>query len=168
MLFSSPSCSSALFIFVQLGDKCLNQDSPLMLLYTASLVSLPGYSHFCVCKLLGYCDPYPLAPSPPHLALSDVLYLKPGWIKMFFSPINKSITAPVSLSMLWISVQSQFPWEKKTAVYSEHGVCVWYPPVSTALITVSGDGSLLRSWDSATGALKWEVPTDLGTLENQQ
>ena len=122
----------------------------------------------CVCNLMWCCDPYPLGLSPPHLALSDVLHLKPGWIKMFFSPINKSITAPVSLSMLWISVQSQFPWKKKTAVYSQRGVCVWYPPVSTALITVSGDGSLLRSWDSATGALKWEVPTDLGTLENQQ
>ena len=58
-----------------------------------------------------------------------------------------------------------------TAVCSEHSVCVCVcvvPSVSTALITVSGGGSLLRSWDSTTGALKWEVPTNLGTSENQR
>jgi len=35
-----------------------------------------------------------------------------------------------------------------------------------ALLTVSGGGRLLRSWDSASGALKWEVAIDLGTSES--
>ena len=82
-------------------------------------------------------------------------------------PPKKSITTSMSFKhdMKWIECATSVSMETiiDTAVCSEHNVCV-----STALITVSGGGSLLRSWDSATGALKWEVPTDLGTSENQR